>query len=128
VIVMTTTTPSGPTTSTLDDAAILGTGIPGWASHERIFDRYGTAADGVRNSVGTWRSVDARWPHEIALSVLVHMRYLADAALNDAQWGDAGRSDRRRNTRAVAPGRPRRRVHEPTDASPPAQRQTPSPH
>ncbi len=44
------------------------------------------AADGVWNSVGTWRSVGARWPHEIALSVLVHMRSLADAALRDAQW------------------------------------------
>jgi RAMA domain-containing protein len=28
----------------------------------------------------------ARWPHEVAMSVLVHMRYLADDAFNDAQW------------------------------------------
>ena len=44
------------------------------------------AASGVWNRVDTWRSVGARWPHEIALSVLVRMRYLADAAFNDAQW------------------------------------------
>ncbi len=44
------------------------------------------AAHGVWNRVDTWPSVGARWPHEIALSVLVHMRYLADAALNDAHW------------------------------------------
>jgi hypothetical protein len=44
------------------------------------------AADGVWNTVGTWRAVGARWPHEIALSVLARMRYLADAALNDALW------------------------------------------
>jgi hypothetical protein len=44
------------------------------------------AAHGVWNRVDTWRSVGVRWPHEIALSVLVHMRYLADAALNDAHW------------------------------------------
>jgi hypothetical protein len=44
------------------------------------------AASGVWNRADTWRSVGARWPHEIALSVLVHMRYLADAALHDAQW------------------------------------------
>ncbi|WNV90202.1 hypothetical protein [Umezawaea sp. Da 62-37] len=37
-------------------------------------------------TVNRWESVDARWPHEIAMSVLVHMRYLADAALSDAQW------------------------------------------
>jgi hypothetical protein len=44
------------------------------------------AAHGAWTTVGTWRSVGARWPHEIALSVLVHMRCLADAAFNDAQW------------------------------------------
>jgi hypothetical protein len=41
--------------------------------------------DGWR-TVNRWESVDARWPHEIAMSVLLHMRYLADAALSDAQW------------------------------------------
>jgi hypothetical protein len=41
---------------------------------------------------GEWRTVslslwqDTRWPHEVAMKVLVHMRYLADAALQDAQW------------------------------------------
>jgi hypothetical protein len=41
---------------------------------------------------GEWRTVslllwqDTRWPHEVAMTVLVHMRYLADAALQDAQW------------------------------------------
>ena len=44
------------------------------------------AFQGTWNTVGTWRSVGARWPHEIALSVLVHMRHLSDAALADAQW------------------------------------------
>src|SRR5437764_70416 len=44
------------------------------------------ATHGVWNSVGTWRSVSPRWPHEIALSVVTRMRYLADAALHDAQW------------------------------------------
>lgn len=44
------------------------------------------AFQGTWDTVDTWRAVGARWPHEIALSVLVHMRYLADAALNDAQW------------------------------------------
>jgi hypothetical protein len=44
------------------------------------------AADGVWNSVGMWPSVGPRWPHEIALSVVTHMRYLADVAFTDAQW------------------------------------------
>jgi hypothetical protein len=41
---------------------------------------------------GEWRTVslslwqDTRWSHEVAMKVLVHMRYLADAALQDAQW------------------------------------------
>lgn len=44
------------------------------------------AGSGVWNRVDTSRSVGARWPHEIALSVLVRMGYLADSAFNDAQW------------------------------------------
>ncbi|SDN16473.1 hypothetical protein SAMN04488074_13729 [Lentzea albidocapillata subsp. violacea] len=32
------------------------------------------------------RSMGARWPHEAAPAVLWQMRYLADAAYNDAQW------------------------------------------
>jgi hypothetical protein len=32
------------------------------------------AASGVWNRVDAWRSVGARWPYEIALSVLVRMR------------------------------------------------------
>jgi len=41
---------------------------------------------GEWRTVGTWQAVDARWPHQVAMSVLVHMRFLADAALNDAHW------------------------------------------
>lgn len=44
------------------------------------------AMQGEWRTVGTWEAVDARWPHEVAMTVLVHMRYLADAALQDAQW------------------------------------------
>ena len=44
------------------------------------------AMQGEWRTVGTWETVDARWPHEVAMTVLVHMRYLADAALQDAQW------------------------------------------
>ncbi|GAA3863544.1 hypothetical protein GCM10022243_32610 [Saccharothrix violaceirubra] len=44
------------------------------------------AIQGEWRTVGTWKAVDARWPHEVAMTVLVHMRYLADAAFQDAQW------------------------------------------
>jgi hypothetical protein len=44
------------------------------------------AMQGEWRTVRTWQAVDARWPHEVAMTVLVHMRYLADAALQDAQW------------------------------------------
>lgn len=44
------------------------------------------ATQGEWSTVGTWEAVDARWPHEVAMTVLLHMRYLADAALQDAQW------------------------------------------
>jgi hypothetical protein len=44
------------------------------------------AMQGEWCTVGTWEAVDARWPHEVAMTVLTHMRYLADAALNDAHW------------------------------------------
>ncbi|WP_158851195.1 hypothetical protein [Saccharothrix deserti] len=44
------------------------------------------AMQGEWRTVRRWRAVGARWPHEVAMSVLVHMRYLADAALGDAQW------------------------------------------
>ncbi|PPK63380.1 hypothetical protein V5P93_002349 [Actinokineospora auranticolor] len=44
------------------------------------------AMQGQWHSVGTSTSVDARWPHTIALSALLHMRWLADAAFSDAQW------------------------------------------
>lgn len=37
-------------------------------------------------TVRRWEALNARWPHEIAMTVLVHMRYLADAALKEAQW------------------------------------------
>ncbi|MGX7829004.1 hypothetical protein ACTG9Q_28345 [Actinokineospora sp. 24-640] len=43
------------------------------------------AMQGEWRTVGTWEAVDARWPHEVAMAVLTNMRYLADAALNDAQ-------------------------------------------
>lgn len=36
-------------------------------------------------TVGTWEAVDERWP-QVSMTVLVHMRYLADAALQDARW------------------------------------------
>ncbi|PSL51380.1 hypothetical protein B0I31_1219 [Saccharothrix carnea] len=44
------------------------------------------AMQGEWRTVGTWEGADARWPHEVATTVLVHMRYLADAALQDVQW------------------------------------------
>ncbi|NUT51424.1 MAG: hypothetical protein HOV94_29610 [Saccharothrix sp.] len=44
------------------------------------------AMQGEWRTVGTWEAVDTRWPHEVAMTVLTHMRYLADAALNEAQW------------------------------------------
>lgn len=44
------------------------------------------AMQGEWRTVRGWEAVDARWPHEVAMTVLVHMRYLADAAFNDAQW------------------------------------------
>jgi hypothetical protein len=44
------------------------------------------AMQGEWRTVRTWQTVDARWPHEVAMTVLLHMRYLADAALQDAQW------------------------------------------
>jgi hypothetical protein len=44
------------------------------------------AIQGEWRTVGTWEAVDARWPHEVAMTVLLHMRYLADAAFQDAQW------------------------------------------
>ncbi|GAA2975877.1 hypothetical protein [Actinokineospora diospyrosa] len=44
------------------------------------------AMQGEWHTVGSWTAVDARWPHTIALSVLLHMQWLADAALGDAQW------------------------------------------
>ncbi|ANZ35978.1 hypothetical protein BBK82_07710 [Lentzea guizhouensis] len=44
------------------------------------------AMQGEWRTVGTWDAVNARWPHEVAMTVLVHMRYLADAAFHDAQW------------------------------------------
>ena len=44
------------------------------------------ATQGRWSTVRTWQAVGTRWPHEVALSVLVHMRYLADAAFTDAQW------------------------------------------
>jgi hypothetical protein len=79
------------------------------------------AAHGVWNRVDTWRSVGARWPHEIALSVLVQMRYLADAALRDAQWAmltgpiaaelpDKLLDDLIGEFRGLSPAPPRRRV------------------
>ncbi|SDJ01613.1 hypothetical protein SAMN05192558_104107 [Actinokineospora alba] len=44
------------------------------------------AMDGQWRTVRAWRAVGARWPHEVATTVLLHMRYLADAALTAAQW------------------------------------------
>ena len=44
------------------------------------------ATQGEWSTVRTWQAVGARWPHEVAMSVLVHMRYLADVAFKDAQW------------------------------------------
>lgn len=44
------------------------------------------AMDGQWRTVREWRAVGARWPHEVAMTVLLHMRYLADAALTAAQW------------------------------------------
>lgn len=44
------------------------------------------ATQGGWSTVRTWQAVGTRWPHEVALSVLVHMRYLADATFKDAQW------------------------------------------
>jgi hypothetical protein len=44
------------------------------------------AMQGEWRTVRTREAVDARWPHEVAMSVLVHMRYLANAAFTDAQW------------------------------------------
>lgn len=44
------------------------------------------AMQGEWRTVGTWEAVDERWSHEVAITVLVHMRYLADVALQDAQW------------------------------------------
>jgi hypothetical protein len=41
--------------------------------------------DGWR-TVDTLEALDARWPHHIAMTVLVWMRYLTDAAYQDAQW------------------------------------------
>jgi hypothetical protein len=43
------------------------------------------ATQGEWSTVRTWQAVGARWPHEVAMSVLVHMRYLADVAFKDAQ-------------------------------------------
>lgn len=44
------------------------------------------AMDGQWRTVRAWRAVGARWPHEVAMTVLLHMRYLADAAFTAAQW------------------------------------------
>ncbi|SER91679.1 hypothetical protein [Actinokineospora terrae] len=44
------------------------------------------AMQGEWRTVGTLTAIDARWPHAAALSVLLHMRWFADAALSDAQW------------------------------------------
>lgn len=44
------------------------------------------AMQGEWHTARTRQAVDARRSHEIALSVLLHMRYLADAPLSDAQW------------------------------------------
>lgn len=44
------------------------------------------AMQGEWRTVGSWEAVDPRWPHEVAMTALTHMRYLADAAFNDAQW------------------------------------------
>jgi hypothetical protein len=44
------------------------------------------AMQGEWRTMRAWQAVGTRWPHEVAMTVLVHMRYLADAALQDAQW------------------------------------------
>lgn len=44
------------------------------------------ATQGGWTTVRTWQAVGTRWPHEVAMSALVHMRYLADVAFKDAQW------------------------------------------
>jgi hypothetical protein len=44
------------------------------------------AMDGQWRTVRAWRSVGPRWPHEVAMTALLHMRYLADAAFTAAQW------------------------------------------
>jgi hypothetical protein len=44
------------------------------------------AVEGEWRTVGTREAVDARWPHAVAMTALLYMRYLADAALQDAQW------------------------------------------
>jgi len=39
------------------------------------------------STVRSWaRSLGARWPHEVAISTHLHMRYLVDKALRDARW------------------------------------------
>ncbi|WP_436499548.1 hypothetical protein [Actinokineospora sp. HUAS TT18] len=48
------------------------------------------AIEGQWRQVGMWRSAGARWPHEIATTVLLHMRTLADAVLTAAQWATFG--------------------------------------
>ncbi|WP_035277811.1 hypothetical protein [Actinokineospora spheciospongiae] len=49
------------------------------------------ATKGQWQPLRTWHGVDARWPHHIAESVALHMTYLAECALSDAQWAIVAR-------------------------------------
>lgn len=45
-----------------------------------------SAEQGRWYMVRRWTALGPRWPHEIAMNVLVHMRYLAEAAQQDTVW------------------------------------------